>query len=255
VVFHGVQGDSRHDLRSTGTGASGVNDDELARFLESGHGRAGAGGEPAPGAAADVRGLLADGTLWAEPASGGVEALLAAIEAEAEPEPTGGAGGRVVSGDRPVAPPRPSARHRHHRGLVLVSAAAAVVLLAGVVGVVGALRGGDDTGPEFAIGGTELAPAASAVATVEERGAGVAIELDVRGLPPAGEGTYYQAWLKSPDGLVSAGTFHMRGGDGTIELWSGVLPDRYPTLTVTLQREGAGQESSGQVVLTGRIDG
>ena len=37
-------------------------------------------------------------------------------------------------------------------------------------------------------------------------------------------------------------------------LWSGVDLERYPTLTVTLQQEGAGAESSGQVVLSGTVD-
>jgi hypothetical protein len=93
------------------------------------------------------------------------------------------------------------------------------------------------------------------VATVEETGSGVAIELDVRGLPRPSGARNYQAWMKGPDGLVTVGTFHMRGGDDSVELWSGVPPDRYPTLTVTLQQEGAGQESSGRVVLSGDIGG
>ena len=93
------------------------------------------------------------------------------------------------------------------------------------------------------------------MARVEELGSGVAIELDVRGLPPAPPGTYYQGWVKGAEGLVTVGTFHLRGGDDTVELWSGVPLDRYPTLTVTLQDEGAGQESSGRVVLSGEVGG
>ena len=52
---------------------------------------------------------------------------------------------------------------------------------------------------------------------------------------------------------VSAGTFHMRGGDGSIELWSGVSPDDYPLVTVTIQQEADGAESSGRVVLRGLL--
>ena len=77
----------------------------------------------------------------------------------------------------------------------------------------------------------------------------------MRGLPPAPPGTYYQAWVKGDGGLVTIGTFHMQGGDDTVELWSGVPLDEYPTITVTLQDEGGGQESSGRVVLTGVIGG
>src|ERR687891_177115 len=67
----------------------------------------------------------------------------------------------------------------------------AVVL---VVGGVVAVRVGDDDGQarDVALAGSELAPGASATATVEELGSGVAIELDVTGLPPAAPGTYYQ---------------------------------------------------------------
>ncbi len=53
--------------------------------------------------------------------------------------------------------------------------------------------------------------------------------------------------------LVPIGTFHAREGDGPIELWSGVDVADYPTMTVTIQQEGAGPESSGIVVLRGEI--
>ena len=201
------------------------------------------------GDAARFRDLLADDSVWTEPAPGGADDLLAAIAAES-------AGGSTTAAP-PSAPLRPPARRAAQRrgrrfGL---AAAAAVVVLAGVVGVLASTAADDSGGREFAVAGTDLAPGASAVATVEDRPSGVAIQLDVSGLPPAEPGTYYQAWVKGPEGLVTVGTFHMRGGDDDIELWSGVELDRYPTLTVTRQQEGGGQESSGQVVLSGEVDG
>jgi hypothetical protein len=82
----------------------------------------------------------------------------------------------------------------------------------------------------------------------------VAIALDIRDLPPAPEGFYYQGWVRNEEGeTVTIGTFHMRAGDSTVTLWSGVPVEEYPTLTITLQEEGAGPESSGQVVLRGSI--
>jgi anti-sigma-K factor RskA len=235
-----------------------VNEDELAEFLETGR-RPGALGDPARSGAdpGSVRDLLGDETMWAEPAPGGLDALLTAIQAE---------GGGT---DRPVAPiapvptiAEPSAAEPRHarrrppsrpRRLALVlAAAAALVLVAGVAAVMLRSEGGG-AGREVAIGGTDLAPDASATATVENTPSGVSIALDVRGLPPAEPGTYYQAWVKGPNGLVTIGTFHVREGDDTVELWSGVELDDYPTLTVTIQQEGQGQESSGRVVLTGRI--
>jgi hypothetical protein len=201
-----------------------------------------------------LRDLLADEATWAEPAPGGADALLAAIRAEggAQPSPL----------DSPEVPGQPSeplpaavvpltARRRRWPRRLL--AAAAVVLVAGVVSVVLLGRDDDTAGREVAIAGGDQAPDASAVATVEELGSGVAIELDVEGLPPAPPGTYYEAWVRNETVLVPIGTFHMRAGDEVVELWAGVDLDDFPTLTVTLQQEGAGQESSGQVVLRGEI--
>jgi hypothetical protein len=233
---------SDHDPRPAG--AIGVNEDDFAEFLDSGRRPPGPGaGDASPSdTSVRFRDLLADDAVWAEPSPRGAGDLLAAIQAESP--------GTALRAARP-SPPR--AGLGAHRRLIL-SAAAGLVILAGALGIL--LRVGDDgDGRSVEVAGTELAPDASAVARVEETGSGVAIELDVRGLPPAEPGTYYQAWMKGPDGLVTVGTFHLRGGDDSIELWSGVPPDRYPTLTVTLQQEGAGQESSGRVVLSGDIRG
>lgn len=222
-----------------------MNEDELAEFLDHG-GRADRQDDASTSGAARIRDLLGDESVWAEPASAGADDLLAAIEAES-------AGGPATAA-RPPSPPT-RRRDRPRRRLIVLSAAAAVVVLAGVVGIVlGAASDGTD-GREVEVAGTELAPDASAVATVDERPSGVAIDLDVRGLAPAEPGTYYQAWVKGPEGLVTVGTFHMRGGDDDVQLWSGVPLDRYPTLTVTLQDEGGGQESSGRVVLSGEVGG
>jgi Anti-sigma-K factor rskA len=244
MVFDVVLG---NDFELRTTGAIGVNEDEFADFLDNGSRASGPRDEPTRDTATRFRDLLADDAVWAEPSPTGVDDLLAAIQAES--------GGMVPAAPAtaPAARPRVRSRGRSRR-LVLVAAAAGIVAVAGVVGIV--VRSADDgAGQDFAVAGTELAPDASGVAMVEETGSGVAIELDVSGLPPAEPGTYYQAWVKGPDGLVTVGTFHMRGGDEHVELWSGVPLDRYPTLTVTLQQEGAGQESSGRVVLSGEVGG
>jgi Anti-sigma-K factor rskA, C-terminal len=135
----------------------------------------------------------------------------------------------------------------------VLAAAAVLALVVGVLGALALLGGDEHRGHEFALAGTDLSPGASAWATVDEQSAGVSIKLDVRGLAPAKPGTYYEAWVEGPDGKVTAGTFHMRGGDGWIYLWSGVEPADYPTLNVTLEDEGHDQSWSGRVVLTGKI--
>ena len=269
-----------------------MNEDELADRLETGGYRPGADGATRqPGD--ELVELLADAATWVEPEPGGADALLAAIRAErgedvdllpgraanagpwsaaygragavhgaARPGAYSGAGAvdgvrrRAAhqSADRAGAvPSAPGRRTRWHRP---AAAAAALIL---VVGAAALLLVPDDGerrphGEAFNIAGTELAPEASAVATVDPQPAGVAIVLDVRGLPPADPGTYYQAWVEGGAGKVTVGTFHMRGGDGWIYLWSGVEAKRYPLLRVTLEHEGDGEQASDQVVLVGAID-
>jgi hypothetical protein len=84
--------------------------------------------------------------------------------------------------------------------------------------------------------------------------AGWWIHLDVTGLPPAPEGQYYEGWVWSDEGEgVSIGTFHLRGGDAPVVLWSGVPLAEYPSIWVTLENEDEGPEASELVVMTGRI--
>jgi hypothetical protein len=236
----------------------------------------------ADGTAEDLADLPADvGSLpFRPPAWSGAPAD--AFGPPAEPVPVGagvgsgpGSGGAPSSAPPPSAVPPPpvagrsparpahasqAARSGRRWGAVRVpipvlAAAAALIVLAGAIGVVSLVSGDEDhpTGVEFAIAGTPLVPEASANATVENQAAGVSIKLDVHGLPPAKPGTYYQAWVSGSSGAVTVGTFHMRGGDGWIYLWSGVETDRYPTLNVTIENEGIDPASSGLVVLSGRI--
>jgi hypothetical protein len=187
--------------------------------------------------AAYLRDLLGEQATWVEPAADGSDALREAIQAEP----------RTLES-------QPTATARRPGRLMWLSVAASLVLLAAIVGVVVFTRGEDESpARQFALSGTELAPDAAAVATVTELQSGIAIVLEISGLPPSAPGTYYQGWVRDTEDAVAVGTFHMRGGDGAVELWSGVDLDRYPTVTVTLQEEGAGPESSGQVVLTGEV--
>ncbi|MGH9270988.1 MAG: anti-sigma factor, partial [Ilumatobacteraceae bacterium] len=187
--------------------------------------------EEPPALPAWVTHALAAPAVWADVPAGAEESIVATIRLER-------AGGRPIGS----APPSRRTRARVHRTWWLAAAAAVVALVA--VGAV-ALWPSDEVGDEIAvaIAGTELQPGARAEATVEVLANGVAIRLAIDGLPPAPPGQYYQGWVRSDDGeLVSVGTFHQRGGGGLVTLWSGVGIDDYPTLTVTLQQEGEGQE-------------
>jgi hypothetical protein len=89
---------------------------------------------------------------------------------------------------------------------------------------------------------------------VRSTDAGWWIRLDVTGLSPAPQGKYYEGWVWSDDDDgVSIGTFHLRGGDAPVVLWSGVPLADYPSIWVTLEDEEGGPEASDLVVLTGRL--
>ena len=100
-----------------------------------------------------------------------------------------------------------------------------------------------------------LQPPVSGTVELTAQPDGTRVVIETSDLPPAPEGTYYEAWLRTgPDFGVSAGTFHLRGGgEVPIELWAGVSIDDFPLFTVTLQPVGM-EESSGEVVLSARLD-
>ena len=132
----------------------------------------------------------------------------------------------------------------------LLAAAAAVLLAVGIVVTVNV--GGSQTQPRqfaAALTATPLAPGAKGNATLTKTAGGWRIELNATGLPRRDNGLYYEAWLKNAAGvLVPIGTFNQ---PENVTLWSGVAPDAFPTLTITRQRVGGGEESSGLVVLVG----
>jgi hypothetical protein len=218
-----------------------MNDEErYGEYLEHAEHGGGAALDAATRDELDVlRRMLGSSEVWAEPPADLADAVLAGIrDARAE--------GAVQ--------PTPMARApKRHRARFLVAAAAALLLVIAAAAVVVATRDDGGDGAEFALAATERIPGASGEATVEETGSGLSIALTISGLPPAEPGTFYQAWMKGPGGSVPIGTFHAREGDGPIELWSGVDAAAYPTMTVTVQREGAGPESSGEVVLSGDL--
>ncbi len=208
----------------------------------------------------ELSALLADPSLWDDLDESNEDAIVAAIMAEA-----GDSSREVTVTAAPAptevaeAPPAEVAeviplagRARRWLGPAAVGIAAALAVLVG-----GSVLSGDDVPApdlEVALGGTDNAPAASAVAAISETPQGTLIVLDVVGLEPAPAGTYYEAWLRKDAEIgVSAGTFHLRGGEGAISLWAGVTPADYPLLTVTIQDE-AQVESSGIVVLKARLD-
>ncbi len=149
-----------------------------------------------------------------------------------------------------------SARHRRsaRRRWVPLLAAAAAAAIVGTVTVVAVTGDDDPAATTVALAGTDVEPGAEGQAEITSTPSGFEIQLDISGLPPSPEGTYYQGWLRNDSDAVTIGTFHGREGSDDIILWSGVDVADFPTLTVTIQQVGGGAESSGVVVLRGEID-
>jgi anti-sigma-K factor RskA len=139
---------------------------------------------------------------------------------------------------------RPPARRR------LVAVGSAVAVMVAVVAVFAVLHTGTQA-PRFraTLAATALAPGAAGKATLTKTSSGWRIELDATGLPRRADGRFYEAWLRSPAGvLVPIGTFN----EGRkVTLWAGVSPKDFPTLTVTRETADGNQASSGQKVLVG----
>ena len=188
----------------------------------------------------ELRALLADPAVWAEPDAALEDRVVSAITTEASQRP-----------GRPVAS-RPRARSRSRGWTLAVVGVAAAALIA--VAVTFSLRSTGSSSPQFsmALAATDLAPGAKGDATLTKTNSGWRIELDASGLPRLDGGRFYQAWLRNAAGvLVPVGTFN----EGQkVTLWAGVSPVDFPTLTVTQEQADGDQASSGQRVLVGTVN-
>jgi hypothetical protein len=130
--------------------------------------------------------------------------------------------------------------------------AAAAAALAVAVGV--AVLSSGTSGERFhaALAATGLQSGARGDATLIKTASGWRIELNATGLPVLAGGRFYEAWLRNSAGvLVPVGTFN----EGRkVTLWAGVSPQSFTTLTVTREGADGDQASSGEKVLTGRVD-
>ena len=159
-----------------------------------------------------------------------------------------------------VADAPPSAR-RHvtrprRRRVAILGSVAALAAAAGlaVVFFVGASVKHSDDGITYAaqLGPTQLAPDAHASAGVSHSTAGFRVTVDAHDLPQLHVGEYFEAWLADESGVeVPIGTFS--SSNDYVTLWSGVSPDAFHTMTVTIEATDNDQASSGKVVLIGEL--
>ena len=96
---------------------------------------------------------------------------------------------------------------------------------------------------------------------ITHNNSGFRIEMYAHNLPSLHAGEYYQAWLKNASGTaVPIGTFST--SDDHVTLWSGVSPDVFPTMTVTIESTDNNQgfvrshrsRRSGRADLTARTE-
>lgn len=148
-----------------------------------------------------------------------------------------------------VPPPRPGRRRR----------AAVAAALAGVAAVAAGLAmltiGGGTPTREIALvaaggGGGE------GTARLQRADTGVSVELAVRGLPVAPEGSYYECWYVGEadtvdrPSRVTAGTFKVRpGGTTTVAMTTAADHRRFPGIEVTLEPADGDPARTGPVVL------
>jgi hypothetical protein len=152
---------------------------------------------------------------------------------------------------------RPDQRPTRFGGHRLLLAAAVLLVALMVAGGLRLVLASDPEarGVEVALSGTDELPGASATAKLTDEPAGVSVLLDVAGIPPAPDGSFYEVWLVGDAGKVSAGTFHRRGDEDEISLWLGVDPMAYDAITVTRQPIAGGTTAEGVVVLRGELPG
>ena len=154
---------------------------------------------------------LDDDALWVVPDADLEASIMAAIA-----DDTGDAASPSSSAPR---------RLRWLGPLAAAAAAAAIVFVAST--------GQAEPDWTVALGGTDAAPAASALVSGWNEESGTRVELDITGLDPAPEGFVYELWFSADEVHVSAGTFH---GDGTDAiLWAGVARGDYPRVWITLE--------------------
>ncbi|MDW3214369.1 MAG: anti-sigma factor [Ilumatobacteraceae bacterium] len=177
--------------------------------------------DPSDDELAALAALLSRAEPWDEPPRDLEDAVVAAIADEA------------ATARRLTGPSRAETRARAvwSRSRMLGAAAAIAVVVAGLV----LMTRGSTDGVTFALEGTDAEPGATASVVVSATPAGLKILLDCDGLPGAPEGYMYEAWVGDGTIGVSAGTFHLRGGDGPIELWAGVTGNEFHRLWITLE--------------------
>jgi Anti-sigma-K factor rskA len=189
----------------------------------------------------ELKQTLSEPAVWAEPADGLEDAVIAAIAAEAAALPQVPVPARAAS----------SQRSRWLRPRSVIGAAAAAVAIVVATAVIASDEPTRSQPLAATLEPTGLVPGARGRATFTRTNSGWRIQLDATGLPRLDAGRFYQAWLEGNDGsLVAVGSFNEGRG---VVLWAGVSPGDHPRITITEETADGDAGSSGREVLVGPI--
>jgi anti-sigma-K factor RskA len=155
-----------------------------------------------------------------------------------------------------------AAGDERRRVFTLAALSAVAVLIVLLAAAVIFWPNGSGSGPpptEFALVGVGGSTAtAQAVAVLDEQGGGWVIDLDVSGLAPPPEGSYYECWYvgagdtRERPNRISAGTFVVGDrGSAALRMTLGARLREYPTMTVSLEPDDGDPAWSGPEVLKG----
>lgn len=152
----------------------------------------------------------------------------------------------LAAGATPPAPPDLRARvlgRSDRRRRVPALVAAAVALVAALAGGVVVRLAEQPPPPDAVVALDASGPATvSGDAALVQVEAGVAVDLELQGVRPAGEG-YYHAWLERDGRRASAGTFvGTLDGEVAARLLCGGRLEDYDAVTVTWHPAGGGDE-------------
>ena len=148
-------------------------------------------------------------------------------------------------------------RERRRAPLAIVAVAAALCVLAVLVGLYSSTILGREALASANLEPTDLAPRAGGELRLQDDDPNARAELEVWGLPRPGKDEYYELWFGTEEGRMSAGTFTVDAdGQDTIYMSVPEEASEYQRVGITLEtfpREP--RISSAKVVLGGELRG
>jgi hypothetical protein len=146
-------------------------------------------------------------------------------------------------------------RERRRAPLAIVAVAAALCVLAVLVGLYSSTILGREALASANLEPTDLAPRAGGELRLQDDDPNARAELEVWGLPRPGKDEYYELWFGTEEGRMSAGTFTVDAdGQDTVYMSVPEEASEYQRVGITLEKfPREPRISSAKVVLGGEL--